>query len=356
MKYLIFAGGSGTRFWPLSRKQEPKQFLKIFDGKSTFELAVERAFEHCKSDEIRICTHQRYEQTVLEQGKEYGLKKQHLFLEPAKRNIGPAIGLAMMWLKSEGYDGNLTMMWADHLISDTKTFFDTLKINDEVINSGKSDAVLIGIKPTYANFNLGWIKIGEKMSKTYELLDFIYRPEPIKCEKLFATGKWLWNSGYYSISMSALDDILKKYNRDLYDKVSQVADLIISHGPGDKIQQLYESIEPITSDDAVVYKLDKSRASVVQADFDWEDPGTLYAYKRYYKPSDENLVKGEAKLYKSDDCLVYNDTDDKIVGLGLDGVVIVRMKDVFYVMHKDSAIDAGKMLDEMARSKYKDIV
>ena len=363
MKYLIFAGGSGTRFWPLSRKNEPKQFLKIFNGKSTFELAVERAFKNCNADDIRICTHFSYKDKVLEQGKKYGMTEKNLYLEPARKNLGPAIAYAMVRLKKEGYNGNLMMMWADHIINDVKGFFEALRFADEVINLKKAECVLVGRKPSFANFNFGWMKMGDKITikkdqkiKTYKYEDFIYRPQPIKCEKMFEKGEWLWNTGYYAISMDYLEYILKTYNKDLYKKIDKIARLLGRKGAETKITNIYESIEPIHSDNAILYNTDKSKVSIVEAKFDWEDPGTLYAYKKYYELTDRNFIKGEGKLYKTEDSMIYNETKDKIVGFGLDGIIIVRMKDVIYVLHKDKSIETSQMLDEMKLNGYHDIV
>ena len=133
MKYLVFAGGGGTRFWPLSRSKYPKQFLRIFKGKSTFQLTVERLKLISSMEDVIVCTSEQYLEIIKEQVPD--LSPENIYLEPSRKNIAPALALCLSRLRKAGYHGNVAINWADHIIADIDKFGRTMKFADMLFGS-----------------------------------------------------------------------------------------------------------------------------------------------------------------------------------------------------------------------------
>ncbi len=195
MKIIIFAGGAGTRMWPLSRKSFPKQFIKMFNGKSTLELAVKRV-KSFGYENVFISTLQQYVPLT----KKYlpKIPQKNIIGEPALRNLAPAVGYNLIRLRSHGYKGPVAILWADHLIKNEDEFVKTIKEAEKICVENPDKIIFIGKKPRFANNNLGWIHIGEKISANlFKYKEWSYKPSIEKCEKMFKSKEWLWNTGYF---------------------------------------------------------------------------------------------------------------------------------------------------------------
>lgn len=363
MKYLLFAGGQGTRFWPISRKDLPKQFAKIFDGKSSFQLAIDRCRTEVDLKDVYVCAPERYLDFIKQQAPD--IPTGNIFLETHKKDIAPALGMALIRLRKMGYEGSVAVMWADHVIPDVGAFMGTFELADQILDNEGVNLVMIGLKPRFANNNLGWIHVDKELDtdeeNIYGLKGFIYKPPILKCERIYKTGNWLWNSGYYISTVGFLLEILKKNNSELYaalEKIGTITEQKLSQQSElKKIADVYGEIEPISSDNAIIYHVPRAEARVIQADFEWDDPGTLHAYKRFRAGGEKNYIFGEGKFYKSEDSMIYNTTDHKIVCMGLEGVSVVHTGDVTYVVHKDSVVETSNMLNELKKDpNYKDLL
>ena len=152
MKLLILAGGIGTRLWPLSRENSPKQFDRIFSGKSTLQLAVGRVAHVFGIENIFIQTSDRYKDAIREQIPELALE--NIIIEPGRRNLGPAVCLGVLELKKRGYSGPMAILWADHLMDNSDEFTKALQAGEELINQDPERFIFIGEHPRFANNNL----------------------------------------------------------------------------------------------------------------------------------------------------------------------------------------------------------
>ncbi|MBD3329331.1 hypothetical protein GF357_02445 [Candidatus Dojkabacteria bacterium] len=359
MKYLLFAGGGGTRFWPISRKSLPKQFAKIFDGKSSFQLAVDRCKQNVDLKDVYVCTRERYIDFVKEQAPD--ILGENIFLETHKRDIAPALGMTLMRLRKSGYSGSVAVMWADHVIPDAKAFMDAFIRAERILDDSAVNLVMMGLKPKFANNNFGWINFDRKIEtdqeRVYGLKGFIYKPPILKCERIFRSGNWLWNIGYYVSTVEYILGILEEHNPELYKALSEIEKVLGEKDELDKIANIYEKIKPISSDNAIIYNVPKNEVRVLEADFEWDDPGTLHAYKRFRVGVEANYIHGEGKFYKSEDSMIYNTTDHKVVCLGLEGVSVVHTEDVTYVVYKDAVVETSNMLKELEKdSEYKGLL
>jgi len=353
MKIIIFAGGAGKRFWPISRVSTPKQFINLIDKTSTFKKMVNRVQPIYGWHSIYVSTNEKYINHIKDQTPKISIS--NIFAEPARRDVGPAAGLALIRLRKLGVTEPIAILWADHLIKDEKRFQKLLKQAEEMILKKKTKIFLVGETPTFANPNIGWVKIGSKFCENvYDFNGFEYRPTPKKTEKIYKSKKALWHVGHIISTVDYLLSIYEKHNPKLYKQLLEIEKALDTSQESKVIEKIYPSIEPIHFDHAVIYNFNKKDTKVLKADMGWDDPGTLYALKKYLEPGDKNSKKGKVYNYKSKDSLIYNYEKGKLLTtVGLDGMVVVNTPDALLVVHKDHVKEISDMFKELEKTKHK---
>jgi mannose-1-phosphate guanylyltransferase len=337
MKIVISAGGVGTRMWPLSRENSPKQFDKIFNGKSTLQLAYDRVAPVFGAKNIFIQTMPAYQKMIRKQLP--GLPKANIFLEPARRDNGPAVCFAVNQLVKLGHSGPMAIVWADHLMDRVGEFTKALKAGEKLIEQEANRFVFIAERPRFANNNLGWMKVGAQKGEIGKR-DFFgfegwkYKPEKSLCDQMFKSGEYYWNPGYFITSVEFLHDCYKKLAPEIHKCVTKGK---------------YETCQKLSFDNAIIEKVDLSGAVILKTNMGWSDPGTLYALKEALeKSSDSNVVKGNVVDFETTDSLVYNFEPGKVVTtVGLKGMVVVNTKDAIVVVHKDDVVRISNLVKEM---------
>lgn len=337
MKLIIFAGGIGTRLWPLSRENSPKQFDKIFSGKSTIQLAVGRVKDKFGLENVYIQTQTRYKDIIREQIPE--LPEKNIIIEPERRNLGPAVCFGMIKLKGEGYAGAVALLWADHLMDRKDEFINALATGEELINENPDRFIFLAEKPRFANNNLGWIKVGGEKGKIgnsayYSFAGWKYRPDIETCLQMFDSGEYFWNPGYFISSVDFLLEQYKKLAPEIYKNITD----------GN-----YGLCEKMHFDQMIIEKVDLSNAVVLKTDMGWSDPGTLYALKEALADSSEaNYIEGNASVLDTKDTLIYNLEGKKLIAaVGLKGIVVVNTDDAMIIAAKDEVVKITKLIDQM---------
>lgn len=339
MKLIIFAGGIGTRLWPLSRENSPKQFDKIFSGKSTIQLAIGRVESVFGLENIFVQTVERYKNIVREQIP--NLPEDNIIIEPARRNLGPAVCLSMLEMKKRKFEGPVAILWSDQLIEREKDFTDNLLIAEKLINNISDRFIFLAERPRFSNNNLGWIKVGGEVGeidgKNYHSFSgWKYRPELEECNRMFRSGEYFWNPGYFVTSIDFLFDQYKKLAPGICEKVEEGK---------------YEEAEAIHFDEAIIEKVDLSKAVILKTNMGWSDPGTLYALKEALEKSTEaNVTHGQVTTLNVRDSLLYNLEEGKILAaLGLEGIVVVNTKDALMIVSKDEVVNITKLIEKMKK-------
>lgn len=345
MKLIIFAGGIGTRLWPLSRENAPKQFDRFFFGKSTLEMAYERIAPEFGAENIFVQTLPAYREIVSEQVS--GLPPENIIIEPGRRNLGPAVCLSVLELKRRGLAGPMAILWADHLMDQPAEFVKALKLGRDLIREKPGRFVFLGEHPRFANNNLGWVTAGERLGSLdntdyFSFAGWKYKPAPEVCENLFREGKSYWNPGYFITAIEFLEEQYRKLAPEIYEKVSVGK---------------YKEAEAVHFDRAIIEKVDTGSAVVIKTNMGWSDPGTLYALKEALQKSEEaNVEHGETAVYDTADSLIYNLERDKVVAaVGLRGLVIVNMPDALIVVPKEEVVkitDLIKQMREAGQTKF----
>lgn len=349
MKAVIFAGGAGTRLWPLSRKKSPKQFEKLVDDKSTVQLAVERLTPDFKYEDIYIATNFIYKKIIQEQLPK--IPKNNYIFEPEKKDVGPAIALVMGIFAKTMPKEPVAILWSDHLVKRVNIFKNILKKAGSFIEKDPNKIIFIGHKPRFASTNLGYIHINRK--STYFLgQDFFgfeglkYKPDEATAKKFFQSGEYAWNLGYFVTCAEFLYQKFAQLTPNIYRNTEK----IVSHyGQKDFeniLKKNYSKVEGINFDNAILENLDKKDALVIVEDIGWSDIGAWEALKESLETHQyENVIRGRVHLEHVRDSLIYNYEDKKlIVGIDLDENIIVNTNDVLLITKKTSINKLSKLV------------
>ena len=341
MKVVIFAGGFGRRLWPISLSSSPKQFEPIIGERSTIQLAVDRVVGQLGAENIFISTNNRYADIIRDQLPD--VPTGNVIGEPTRRDLAAAVGLAMIHLSQNGDENEpVGILWGDNYMKEVDTFRSILCTAEQIINEDKSKIVFMGESPRFANANLGWIDLGDKMGEIegqpyYKFGKLTYRPPQADCDKMFASGNCVWNTGYFVTSIGYIRSAYQKFMPDMWAQLEEIGATIGTPAYEETLNRIYPTLEKISFDDAILTHLDSSGTCVLHAPMGWSDPGTLYSLKEAINPNeDENVTRGLVIDQDSVDSLIYNYEDEKIVmGVGLEGMIVVNTPTAVLVVHKN---------------------
>lgn len=359
MKAVIFAGGIGTRMWPLSRKKTPKQFEKIINDQSTLQIGIQDLRPEFAYENIFISTNKNYQQIIQKQLPQ--IPHQNIIAEPERRDLAPAVGYLCCLLAKENPDQPFVILWSDHLKKKTDNFKKALMIGQKLILQNPNRFVFLGEKPQFANQNLGWIQTGEKIDNLdgmdlYEFKSWHYRPSPEETTKYFQSQRWFWNPGYWVVTPRF---VLEQYQRFLPEMYAQLLQLQESFGQPHhqaELEKIYPTLEKISFDDAILEKIEPEKAVVLSCDLGWADIGTWEALKEVLqKNPQQNIVKGNAHLYQCQDLMVFNHTPQLVTAINLKGMVIINTEDVLLVCPEEAMKEIKTLVEGFAgtdKEKY----
>jgi len=341
MKAIIFAGGAGTRLWPLSRKNSPKQFEEIIGNKSTIQLTVERLVPDFSYSDIYISTNSLYKNIIRKQLPK--IPEQNLILEPEKKDVGPALALAMGIFSRIDAREPVAILWSDHLVKKISLFKKILKTASNLIKENPGKIIFIGHEPRFASVNLGYIHLGEKLPsdnkiKIFKFEGFKYRPDQTTADKFYSSGKYAWNLGYFVTTPAFIYQAFNRFAPNIYENTEKI---LTHYGKKDYYKFLnsnYGKVESINFDNAILENLDKKDAMVIVDDVEWSDIGAWESLKEALENHpQENVIRGNICLETVRDSLIYNYENDKLlVAVDLDEHIVVNTKDVLLIGKKTS--------------------
>ncbi len=357
MKIIIFAGGVGSRLWPLSRKNTPKQFEKILGEQSTLQLAATRLQPDFSWEDLYVATGKKYKQTVQEQLPL--VPQNHIVGEPAMRDVGPSVGMMAALLAKENPTEPIVILWSDHLVKKEEHFRKILQTAGEIIENDSNKIIFVTQTPRFASDNLGWIHHGKQVLKKNDISlfsfeSFQYRPDRETAEEYFKEGNHTWNLGYFVTTPQFLLQQYKKFAPDLYKGIQDIAEKWGTEEFENTLGVIYPTLEKINFDNVVLEKLDKNDAYVISENIEWSDIGAWEALKEALaKTKEENVTKGEVIVQDVKDSLVFNFTKQLVVGIGLDDMIVVNTDDVLLVCPKKSVSKIKKFVEKLEETKHK---
>lgn len=341
MRTVIFAGGSGRRLWPISRQASPKQFEPIIGDESTLQMAISRILPTYGADSIYVATNSDYLDLVRAQLPR--IEPSHLIGEPTRRDLGAAVGLAMAHVAQRNQDEPVAILWSDNIIENVENFLHLMSTAESLVTETSAELVYLGETPRYANENLGWIhlsdQVGVQDSEPYFRFESLtYRPSLEKCEVMFASGNYVWNTGFFVTRPRFIRGLYQQYMPEMWEQLLLIEAAIGREDYDTVLEEVYPQMESISFDDAILAHMKPGQAIVLHSDMGWSDPGTLYALKETLMPDPEaNATKGLVIDASNRDSLIYNYEAKKLVmAIGLDGLIVVNTEDALLVAHKDS--------------------
>ncbi|HEY1581982.1 MAG TPA: sugar phosphate nucleotidyltransferase [Chthoniobacterales bacterium] len=340
---LILAGGSGERFWPLSRRSRPKQLLRLVSDKTLLEDTVERLDGLVPVERILVLTNVDQEAAVRELLPH--LPPQNIVAEPAKRDTAAAVALATAWIAARDHRATMLVLPADHVIKDHAAFQETMKTAARAAEETGA-MVTIGIKPTWACPGFGYIERGRPAplagGKTpndiFHVLRFREKPNRELAETFVREGNFRWNAGMFVWSVPT---VLSEFNRhapELANFISQI------RAPGHwetALHNRFGNLPVISFDYAIMEKAD--RVLMVEATFDWDDVGGWRAVAAYLaKDENENAANIDLTTLQASTNIVFSDQPTKVALLGVHNLIVIRTEDALLVCNRR---DAEKIKD-----------
>ena len=340
---LIMAGGKGTRFWPLSTEEKPKQFLNLIGEETMIQMTVNRIKPIIPIERIFVCTGEMYVDLVKEQLPE--LPKRNIIVEPEGRNTAPCIALSAMVIDRYYKNSNMVVLPSDHLINDEEEFRNTLLAADSFIKEKDEAIVTLGMKPTRPEVGYGYIKYSNEVLKSNDFRvikveAFVEKPNLDIAKKYLREGNYLWNGGMFIWSINNIINQIKMYSPNTYNSLINIMEV-----REDKLQETinsnYENTEATSIDYAV---LEKSKdVYVIPSNFGWDDVGSWEALDRY-RDKDElgNILVGESKVVKANNNLVIS-SSNKVVVEGLSDIYVIENDGKVLVGHKSNVANIKEL-------------
>lgn len=338
---LILAGGGGTRLWPLSREASPKQFVKLFKGKSLFQLTLERAKKLTTNDKIFLSTTTKYHQQVKKESR--GIPGENIILEPIRRDTALAQGLAALYIYKKDPQAVIINLASDHLISPSDIFVRDLKLAAKVALETKL-IVTMGINPEYPHIGLGHIKAYKKVKgfspRVLKGEKFIEKP-PMKLAKLYTkSGKYYWNANHYVWLAKTLIDELRTHSPKTSNMFPKILDAIGTDKEKQVIQLAFQMAPTISIDYALSEKL--KSFICIPAEYSWTDVGYWdVVWNNLSKDSVGNVIEGPQGIgnyigINSKNNLLF--LDKKLVTtVGMENMLVVDTPDALLICPMDHA-------------------
>ncbi|WP_425318354.1 mannose-1-phosphate guanylyltransferase/mannose-6-phosphate isomerase [Pseudomonas nitroreducens] len=343
---VILSGGSGSRLWPLSRKQYPKQFLALTGEHTLFQQTLSRLVFEGMEPPV-VVSNQEHRFIVQEQLEALDLKTQSILLEPFGRNTAPAVAIAAMKLMAEGRDELLLILPADHVIEDQRAFQRALALATNAAEKG--EMVLFGVPANRPETGYGYIKAGDERGLPDGVIRverFIEKPDETRAQQFVEDGGYFWNSGMFLFRASRFLEELKKHDADIYDTCLLALERSQHEGDLISIDAATFACCPDNSIDYAVMEKTR-RACVVPLSAGWNDVGSWSSiWEVHDKDDDGNVTMGDVMVHDSHNCLVHG--NGKLVSvIGLEDIVVVETKDAMMIAHKDRVQDVKKVVNQL---------
>lgn len=335
MIVVIIAGGSGTRLWPLSTPDFPKQLLKVNgDELSLLQNTYKRAKQ--LGDKVFVVSEASHIQHVKDQLPE--LTDDAFIVEPARRGTSSCMVASLIHIaKAADLDEPIAFLAADHYVRDTTGFVHSFKIASQTSkDSGR--IVLVGVEPDYPAIGFGYIEKGELFDEstyTFSVNGFKEKPDYDLAQTYLKSGDYLWNGGYFVGSINTFKNTIQKYAPQLFENY-----LKLESASDENYSEVYLGFESISIDYALIEKVED--LLVVPASFDWMDLGSFSdLHKLAGKDGNGNNIQGRVEVEEVDNSLIQNQEDKPLAVIGLDNVVVINTPNGILVARKDLAQKVG---------------
>ncbi|MDP3964205.1 MAG: sugar phosphate nucleotidyltransferase [bacterium] len=357
MKAIVLSGGSGTRLWPVSRKQHPKQTQPLVGRETLLEMTLKRLLKFLRPGDITIAT--SIEQYRLIQRQVAKFKVKDFSLEPMRRDTAAAIGLAAVRIHKRHPKEVVFTANTDHYISPASRYVKFVKLAARVTQEHPKQTVLIGVNPTYPETGYGYIKMGRQekaygKDEVFRAERFVEKPDLKTAEKFLRQWDYLWNPAMFFWQVDHLVTLYQKHLPKTYRSLMKIQSAMGSRREEAVIRAEFSRMEKISIDYGIMEKL--KNMLVVPAGFTWQDIGNWRTVKDVLSQDEsDNVVKGPHISIGSSGNLVYSLAGKLIATVGVKNIVVIDTKDALLVCDRNQAQDVKKiveLLEKRRQAKY----
>lgn len=348
---VILAGGSGTRLWPMSRKNKPKQFYSFMGEKTLLQETFERINTIMPAEKIFISTLEKFKDEIIHQLPQ--ILQQNIIAEPSSKNTGPALGLIATVIAKKNKDAIVGTFASDHVVLNNNNFKSVVESAYKAIKKYPDRLIAIGLKPTKPDTGLGYIKMGRSKSKilgnpVFEVSEFVEKPDLKTAQKFISGWEYLWNACYYVFKASEMLKWFKEFDAPVAKKLERIGELLDKSKGEDEIRKIYNSLDEVAIEYAIVNKKKFKKVLVMPADLGWSDIGTWSSlFEMLSEQFGSNIVsRGHHIDYNSKNCLVYSN-DKLIATVGMQNTIIVDVADATLILNKENAQEIKELLLKM---------
>ena len=353
---IIMAGGAGTRFWPASRKQTPKQLLQLLGDRSMLQSTVDRLSGLVDPEQVMIVTNKILVDPIAAQLPD--VPASSIVGEPAKRDTAPCVGLAAALVAAKDPDGIMVVMPADHVIEPAETFCNAIRHACALVENDPTRIVTFGIKPTYPAEVFGYIERSPKpiggQLPTFRVERFREKPDAATAQQFIDAGSFYWNAGIFVWSVKTILGALEKFSPEIYKHIARIADAVGSDEYESVLDSEFKAINGTSIDYAVMEKYEN--VLVVEAPYQWDDLGNWTALPRLSGVDrDGNTISAKHLGIDTKGTVVRSDDEHLIVTIGLEDFVVVRTADATLIARKDQEAavkQVAKQLEERGWDEY----
>lgn len=346
MVAVIMAGGSGTRFWPLSRATYPKQFLKIVGGMPLLRVTYERIRPLFSDERILVVVGAEHEAETRRILSHTGVR---VLVEPFGRNTAPCVGLAARYASWLGIDDPLVILPADHYIADANAFLRAIqKAGTECVQGGIGT---LGIVPTRPETGYGYIEAAKEETLcdgAYRVIRFVEKPPPELAAVYFQSGRHYWNAGVFLATPQTLLQEFSRHMPDFSERLQTLDAVFHTSKFAEQLKSIYEVVENISFDYAIMEKTSE-RVFVVPVECGWSDVGSwLSVYEVRRKQDGDpagNIVQGDVQTIRCQECFVLGESPRFVAVLGLHRVLVVDTQDALLVANLDHSQEVRAVVE-----------
>lgn len=364
LRPFILAGGSGTRFWPRSRRSHPKQMLSLNGERSMLQQTVDRLQPLADSKHIWILTNEWLMLAV--EAQLPAVPSLQILAEPVARNTAPAAGLAAFLLERQAPDAVLGLFPADHTIQDADSFLQVLRAGCGLAAAGEN-IIVLGVKPSHPETGYGYIETGEKLGGSVSRVRrFTEKPNLERAKDFLASGNYFWNSGMFLATAHTLANAVREHLPETAPYLEEIAQAFGTPEFASKFADLYPRCENISIDYAIIEPRSAkgehhSNLYCLPADFGWNDLGSWAALYDHKLLRGENVRNGNVmdtpavSVLEASGNYVY--APQKHVALvGVENLVVVDAGDVLLITTRAGCQDVGKLVKQLQQEKQEKLI
>ena len=344
---VIMAGGSGTRFWPVSRSSRPKQLVRIVGQETMIQATVARLQPAIPPERVVVITTQALAEETAKQLPM--LKPEHIIAEPQGKDTAPCVALAALLIEKQHPGATMILLPADQTISPADELQKSLLAAAEVAADGS--LVTFGIEPRFPATGYGYIHVGERAENAqgipvHAVHRFVEKPDAPTAQNYMDSGEYLWNSGMFIWRCDAVIKEMSSACPHIIETLQPVQDAWGTDDFADALAIGYDNVEKISVDYALLEKA--SAISVMRVGFQWDDVGSWDALYDHLPVDNDGVIRrGEVMTVGCNNSLLINNSDQLVAGIGIDGVTVVTTKDAVLVCAKGAGQDVKKLVDQL---------